>query len=76
MFLCIPVTALESIDMQWLSTSQSISGTAQVAFTLVMMNTGNVNTALDLSVSATPSADVDTAVNNLIIPTRAAVFWW
>lgn len=70
----LAVTALENIDIQLLPTSQSISGTGQVAFTMIVTNTGNVSITPNLSVDASPYAAVDITAGKLTIPPQASVF--
>jgi uncharacterized membrane protein len=70
----LTVTEQEGLEMQWLPETQAITETSQAAFTLIMTNTGNVNTTFDLSVGASPSAAVEVAANQVLIPPQATVF--
>ena len=69
----LAVTEQEGIDLQWLPATQVITGTSQVAFTLMITNTGNVNTTFDLSMSASPGAAVEIANSQILIPPQAMV---
>jgi uncharacterized membrane protein len=70
----VTITAYEGIEAAWLPATLTVSGTLEAAFTLVVTNTGNIDSDVTLSASATPKADVRLATKNLALPPGAAAY--
>jgi archaellum component FlaG (FlaF/FlaG flagellin family) len=67
----VSISTVQAAQLAWQPASQTVSGALSAAFTLVISNTGNVNTTFSLSGSASPSADVLPQFDRVEIPARS-----
>jgi hypothetical protein len=70
----VAITEHEAVQVTWLPATQAVSDTLSANFTLIVTNSGNVNTDFALSASATPSADVQLGVQGLPLPSSTTAY--
>jgi hypothetical protein len=69
----LTITAYKAVEVTLLPPVQAVSGTLSATFTLVVTNTGNVNTDVTFSGSANPTASVGLEIAALSVPAHSAV---
>ncbi len=70
--LAVAISPAEGVVVEWQPVSQTVTGSTVAAFTVVVSNTGNVQTTFMLTGSGTSGASVDLPLGSVIIPAHTA----
>ncbi|GAB4581713.1 MAG: hypothetical protein Fur0022_44630 [Anaerolineales bacterium] len=66
--LTVSIIPVEGVAVDWQPNEQTINGVTQATFTLIVTNTGNIQTTYNLSSSAPSRVDVQLPSNSVVIP--------
>ncbi|NUM43153.1 MAG: hypothetical protein HUU38_00490 [Anaerolineales bacterium] len=69
--LAVAISPAEGVVVAWQPASQTVSGSTVAVFTVVVSNTGNVQTIFTLTGSGSSGASVDLPLGSVIIPAHA-----
>ncbi len=69
----VTITEYQAVEAAWLPDAQTVTGTLSAFFTLIVTNTGNVNTTYLFAVSSDPAVETQLAVVSLPIPPHSAI---
>jgi uncharacterized membrane protein len=70
----LTVSAQAGLEVEWRPAAQSLDGTAQANFTLIVTNTGNISSTIQIGINSSPSASVSLSAATIYIPPHATVF--
>ena len=71
--LTVSVIPSEGVVVDWQPNEQTVNGTTQATFTLILTNTGNIQTTFNLLVSAPAGVDVQLPSSAMLIPAFGTV---